>query len=451
MQRIKTMICLLLSVALLLGVMLLTTLVSKVKRQHSYESGTTSTEQLSVAPYYEQCCQPVVVTGENFPKLNMGNPDVREYYSVGFTAPGIVYSSTFRDGTDVLWNLNISTYYSAVANPASVLYTQNNWGRVSNEAAYYGSVCSTTALKCCGYKYPYTTAEVAKAMQEKTDHTIENIDVGDILWRKGHVAGLVGVTADANGHVVSVKIVEQNIPYAQTFEVSAESWDSYFSSHWETIYYSDERTEELPKAYPENKSIIFSRGNNTYVTDYEQMLFYIPTANQIWLTKDGVTTEYSKFSFGTKVVNNTLVYDLSDLFDGVGDYFFHTEENTTDICIKVIEMGSITLDENAAALSGYDNCRPVCYRVIGLVSGQGTYDFWHAPEGYSGSAVSNSYEDIKSDAFAIENLPSTNKFMLEVFYDTGYGWARKISEAFVGNPETVPTCTQQGYTSSTCA
>lgn len=411
------------------GEVLVEQVVILVKGHHYVEGRCANCDDLlPLVPYYEQCSQPMVTTGANFPELNTKAPSERVYLPVGYSLPGITYSSVFRDGTDALWNYNPSTFYSAVANPASILYTENKWGMVYNAASYYGSVCSTTAMKSCGYKYPYMSYEIPEAMMEKTNHSIGSVTVDDILWRSGHVAGVIGVSKDANDNVTSVTCIEQSNPGLEIFDVTAEMWDSYFESNWKTIYYGGEKDVDAPAVYPENNSIIFSRGNNTYVTDWNEMLFYIPTASTVYFTKDGETTEYSKSVFNTKTVNDTIVYDLSELFDGVGDYYFHTEENTTDICIKVVDLGEISIVDNNATLSNYANCTPVCYHVIRIVPDDGTYDFYGAPEGYTTVIYNNSYKDITDDSFAVEKRPDNNNYKVEVFYDTGFGWARALSE-----------------------
>ena len=393
-------------------------------------SVTTDTVKLICVPSknWEQWIQPVIMTTGTYPTYGGSTTG---YYSKGQTFGGILYSSTFREGTDVLWNLNPSTYYSAVANPASLLYTVDNRGKVFNESAWAGSVCSTTALRACGYDYPYTTSEIQKSFREKTEHGIENLEFGDLLWVSGHTAGIVGVTVGADGQTTAVTVIEQ-AGYVRVFEVTAAEWDSYFASHWTTIYCGDfDKSLTAPEEYPQNHSIIFERGNNTYVTNTAKMLFYIPTANTVYLTKNGSTTQYATSSFPTQTINGTTVYDLASLFSGVGDYYFHTEENETDMCIKVIGDGNIAISGTTATLSGFSNGKLLGYRIVEILddSASTVYDFYGAPDGYTSKAVELSFRELSSNTFAIENIPKNAAgWKLEVFYDTGYGWARFLSE-----------------------
>ncbi len=400
-------------------------------------SVTTNTVKLvlveeKLETLYDYWTQTVTLSAGTHPKYGGSSTG---YYNKGQTFDGILYSSTFREGTDAIWNLNYSTYYSAIANPASLLYTVDYRGRVHNEAAWAGSVCSSTALRACGYIYPFSTSAIASAFQEKPDRSIDVLEVGDILWRSGHCAGVVGVTKDADGHVTSVKIIEQ-ASYVKVFDIADWNWTYYFSTNWTNIYRGEQymrETPEIPVIYPENMSIIFERGNNTYVTDYAQMLFYIPTADTVYLTKDGKTTSYATSSFPTKVVNNTTVYDLASLFTGVGDYYFHTNENTTDICIKVISTGTITIDpvNKTATLSGYSNCTPHGFCIVRITkkTSASEYDFLSAPEGYIANTSTLTFRQLEGDTFAIENIPENIAgWKLEIYFDTGFGWARALSE-----------------------
>ena len=381
---------------------------------------------------YDFWTQPVILTAGSHPQYGGSSTG---YYNKGQSFSGILYSSTFRDATDAIWNLNYSTYYSAVANPASCLYTEDYRGRVHNEAAWSGSVCSTTALRACGYIYPFSSSAVKSGFQEKTDRSIDNLEVGDILWKTGHVAGIVGVTKGTDGHISSVKIIEQN-GHVKIFDITAQNWPAYFAGTWTGIYRGEQYMRKTPEAlveYPENLSIIFEQGNNTYVTDCKQMLFYIPTATTVYLTRDGKTTQYATASIPTKVVNNTTVYDLASLFTGVGDYYFHTNVNATPMCIKVIKTGTITVDlqNKTATLSGYENCTPhgFCMVRITKKASASDYNFLSAPEGYVANTSTLTFRQLERDTFALENIPEgIPGWKLEVYFDTGYGWARALSE-----------------------
>jgi hypothetical protein len=63
----------------------------------------------------------------------------------------VPYSSVRSEGRYIGFDIGLRTFLAAVENPQSVLYTENLTGKVSNAAAYYGSVCSaytSYALGC---------------------------------------------------------------------------------------------------------------------------------------------------------------------------------------------------------------------------------------------------------------------------------------------------------------
>jgi hypothetical protein len=81
-------------------------------------------------------------------------------------------------------------------------------------------------------------------------------------------------------------------------------------------------------------------------------------------------------------------------------------------------------------VSGYENCKPVVYYVVDIypVSENNSYNFYKAPEGYTGSKRSRYFTDITSDTFEIIDIPENGRFKLDIMYDTGLGWARFLSE-----------------------
>lgn len=380
-----------------------------------------------------------VTKADTLPQKNTvwQKPDSVKYFDKGVSVSGIPYSSVWREGLDVAWNILPCTFYSAANNPASVLYKQDCWDKVYNAASYYGTVCSTTVTKALGYKYPYNTMEIPIVMYEKQDHNINNLEVGDILWTSGHVAGISKVLKNKNMEVVSVTVLEQASTNAFQKVITASEWNDYFEAKWEAVYCGD-RTGEVLENPVNNNAIIFERGNNTYITDCTSMLFYIPNDEVIYLTKNGSTTEIQKSTLETQVVNDVTVYDLASYFTGIGDYYFHTESDPNKMCIKVIDKGNISIENNVVTVSNYSNCRPVCIRVIELVENgglsedgkekPGLYNYFDAPEGYFGFEISASFKDIKNNTCAVEKIPSHGRYKLVVYYDTGLGWAVSYSE-----------------------
>jgi hypothetical protein len=66
----------------------------------------------------------------------------------------VPYSSVRSEGRYIGFDIALRTFLAAVENPRSVLYTENLTGRVSNAAAYYGSVCSAYTSYALGCGIP---------------------------------------------------------------------------------------------------------------------------------------------------------------------------------------------------------------------------------------------------------------------------------------------------------
>lgn len=64
------------------------------------------------------------------------------FFEAGKENIGVPYSSVRSEGRYIGSDIGLRTFLAAVENPQSVLYTENLTGKVSNAAAYYGSVCS---------------------------------------------------------------------------------------------------------------------------------------------------------------------------------------------------------------------------------------------------------------------------------------------------------------------
>ena len=71
------------------------------------------------------------------------------YYTAGEEVIGLPYGSNYHLGNDILLNRNLSTFYSAVENPDSILY-KSHGGRQKTIAPAYGQVCSSFTGAFCG-------------------------------------------------------------------------------------------------------------------------------------------------------------------------------------------------------------------------------------------------------------------------------------------------------------
>jgi hypothetical protein len=384
----------------------------------------------------EKLTMPYKTVTDTMPILNSG-----DFYPADRNLTGVVYSNVFKAGHDVAWNINPSTYYSAMKNPASRQYTED-WRNMHDglnlTAAYYGTVCSSTAAKVGLYKYPYITDDVPVMYKEKRNHQIENLSEGDILWKTGHCALVSAVHYDGTT-VTGITVVEQG-SFVTSYLVTAANWASHWANKgWESVYYGDRDGEMMP-SYPDNDSIIFELGNNTYVDlqlwSSPSMQFYFGAvatpAAKVYAKGPGDADyiEYALTSFKSSTVNGATVYDLAAIFKSGGDYvkgtyYLHTDVDETDIAVMIIDTGTFSANGHEITISGFDECYPVFARTYGITTVPTRNKNWfNLPDGKYYVQIPGAWYDLKTDGvFTPKFIPASGEFFAAVYYYTPYGLA----------------------------
>lgn len=124
---------------------------------------------------------------------------------------GMIYSSTKEIGTSVPAAVSFYTFATAVRNPRSKLYTDHINEppyHGSNCRAYYGIVCSSLVSYALGESFN-SYGFVESGLMEDIGYKIpEDVEVGDVLWRTGHVALITDMLRDEDGQVQMVEISE---------------------------------------------------------------------------------------------------------------------------------------------------------------------------------------------------------------------------------------------------
>lgn len=168
-------------------------------------------------------------------KYNMGE------YSPGRSVKGIIYSSVKEIGTYVGNNVSFHTFMTAIHNPRSKIYTdqidQPPYHGL-NCKAYYGTVCSDFVSYALGlwptfYSHDFPTSE----LMQKVDHSsIDNLQVADVLWKKGHVGIITGIEYDINGAVSAIEVSEAIQYGCRRHEVSKLQFPSFMRTSFTNIF-----------------------------------------------------------------------------------------------------------------------------------------------------------------------------------------------------------------------
>lgn len=195
-------------------------------------------------------------TAETMPMNNSA------YYAQGTVYQGIPYSSVRDDDKFVGINVSLHTFMTAVNDPRSVLYTRRS--TTQNANTYYGSVCSTF----CDYAYRlgvYLSNDYLGTCDLFEDVPLQDLQIGDLLYRPGHVMMCVDVTKDKYGRIETIMVFEEWAPngrakYYSSFEKFVTSRPGYGARRYKALngvpytpipYVRNFDEEEVDIVYPD--------------------------------------------------------------------------------------------------------------------------------------------------------------------------------------------------------
>lgn len=169
------------------------------------------------------------------------------FFEAGKENVGVPYSSVRSEGRYIGFDIGLRTFLAAVANPQSVLYTENLTGKVSNAAAYYGSVCSaytSYALGCGIWEVSRRYGpQISDGIRLVEPQSADAAQPGDVIYTPhatetsgSHVEMVTAVTKDAAGRVISVRIEESRPPTTATTERSPAAFNAHLASRNKQLF-----------------------------------------------------------------------------------------------------------------------------------------------------------------------------------------------------------------------
>lgn len=359
------------------------------------------------------------------------NTPTTKFYNFGEKLIGSPYSQVWTRGLDSHWNIIPETLFSALANPASVMYTRYWEYNQSRQRAYYGGICSSFLTRMLNIPFPYVIDELKIILQKKEMASLYGIEVGDVLIQPGHVAFVSKVNTDKDGKPVSIDIADQWTTGVRTYTKTFSKLEQYLKDE-EFVVYKNTFASPYYCGDPEYATdVLFEYGNNTYRTasETDEMWFYIPIGEGVYYKKDNGAYSFLILSgVESKTVNEVTVYNLSSCFSGVGKYSFTTDETATKTCdITIIDTGAVSVVDGQVNFTGHSCCEPYAFSLWRLHPGEDErgYDFIpDAPDGYHAGAVLNSWQIVNSNTEPLnqDKISSSGKYMLRVLYDTGCGY-----------------------------
>ena len=169
------------------------------------------------------------------------------FFEKGKEVTGVPYSSVRSEGRYIGFDIAVRTFLAAVENPQSVLYTENLTGKVSNAAAYYGSVCSAYTSYALGCGLPEVSRRsgppVSQGIILVDPQSAQAAQVGDVIYTPhatessgSHVEIITAVTKDPQGIVTTVRVEESRPPSTQATDRSAANFNTHLASRNKQLF-----------------------------------------------------------------------------------------------------------------------------------------------------------------------------------------------------------------------
>ena len=296
-----------------------------------------------------QCMLPMAAL-RDIPKASKG------YIRKGQVLTGINYSAVHQDERGkrmVGIQIPLSTYYSALENPASKMYTEDAYQDDNAASSYYGIVCSGFVSYIIGAASYIWTEKMAQLATDGTWSVLDVTTENDLFQvRRGDLLLNTVVTSGSGDHV---RIVRDVVHDAKTgrligFNV-AEAWKPFCLT---TFYKLSDILAQMSEAQPyrvvrmddllagssdyslDVEPIAYSRtvypdkGDGGTYTAGEEIWLYLPRASEVESITYGAGVTVSLSDLQTAYVNGVKVYKLPDL--GVGTHSIITDSAPDDPC-----------------------------------------------------------------------------------------------------------------------
>ena len=349
---------------------------------------------------------------------------------------GLPYSSVFVFGNDIHYHRGLSAFYSAIKNPASIVYTKG-YGGNTHRGSYYGTVCSSFTCYLCGQKIYYETSEMLEILNKIEYIDVEQLMAGDVLITAGHCKVISGIIKDESNDY-TIYIAEQGgnsmneRAYNQAdFEKFLKGEDSSDPRVYQIGRFPNQYIRVLPKVeYSEN--IISEYGDRTYFNVGEDIFIYVKNGDSINII-DGSTviSDINLNDLPKKVVNGTILYNVKSILSHTGSYQLYSSGDTIYANLEVVDTGNAVLSGNTVTISNYsDNIKPSWWSVIMLVKEETDFPYYPAPEGYVGHQAYLCKGEIDANTFNVELkdfVLNSDGYYVRCYYETKFGLSYKDS------------------------
>ena len=171
-----------------------------------------------------------LATSTIYRDTNQVRQDVDTFVAAYRPQKGVNYSSVRCYEKFVGDNVLFETYFSALANPRSVMYTRPQHGQGRAMSAFYGTVCSSFAAYVLNQpvRFPCSKWPTIPGVTEVDTTELENLQLCDAVLSPSHIAIITDIKRDVDGKVHIITVSESTSPFCVTKDYTPEEFRGYW-------------------------------------------------------------------------------------------------------------------------------------------------------------------------------------------------------------------------------
>ena len=230
-------------------------------------------------------------------------PTGKLWHRAGVEVRGLPYSSPEPTDSFLCENYSLNTFFTAVANPDSALYTKD-LGGMRNSWTYFAIVCNGLVRYAYNIRRRYSTKrwlDIPGMHQVALpgEYTVEDIQLCDAIYAFGqgrnHVAMITDLLRDEEGKVQLVEVSEAVVPSCRRALFTPEQYYEKYKLFGLTRYdFLDDVPMPEPIRFPEKTPVIsvdYGHQSNYVRGEPVVLSVFVPGPQQVLLSRENGPTE----------------------------------------------------------------------------------------------------------------------------------------------------------------
>lgn len=286
-----------------------------------------------------KCTSGVTAAGDVLTGINYSS--VYDLYS------GNGYTNEEKVAQLVGFGTSLSTYYSALENPASVMYTAGDVSERGDVSSYYGISCSAFVSYAFGWNEWVWTKKMATEYADgvlpiETEDDLRMVRRGDMVLNTvvssgsgNHVKLVKDVVYGEDGSLLGFNIAESTTPYVRVVFMTPSEFLEQMSraQPYRVIRLDDSEYGLDVEKVKYSKSVYPDMGDGGKYTVGDEVQLYIPDTSATAITVNGNVKALADLE--TTTVNDVTVYKLP--IKVAGTYTIATDVAPYDPCTVIVK------------------------------------------------------------------------------------------------------------------